>query len=106
MTDPTTPGAPVPPDEALIAIYQAAYQPAWERGEYYGAHVDGLRAVYAQALPERQELAGLLSQLDDIIRQYGDELIDTGDPGYVEVFALRDQTRAWAERLRGGGSNG
>jgi hypothetical protein len=32
-------------DEKLIRTYQAAYQPAWERGEHFGCHVDGLRAV-------------------------------------------------------------
>jgi hypothetical protein len=37
-----------PTDEELIRAYQAAYQPAWERGEYYGCHVDGLRAVLAR----------------------------------------------------------
>jgi hypothetical protein len=37
-----------PTDAELIRAYQAAYQPAWERGEYYGCHVDGLRAVLAR----------------------------------------------------------
>jgi hypothetical protein len=33
-------------DDHLIRAYQSAYQPAWERGEYFSCHVDGLRAVY------------------------------------------------------------
>ena len=32
-------------DESLIAAYQGAYQPAWERGDFHGAHLDGVRAV-------------------------------------------------------------
>lgn len=32
-------------DEQLICAYQEAYAPAWNRGEHYGCHVDGLRAV-------------------------------------------------------------
>ena len=37
---------PEPPtDEALNFVYQSAYQPAWERGEVFGAHYDGLRAI-------------------------------------------------------------
>jgi len=42
-------------DEALERAYQAAYGPAWERGEHYGAHIDGLRAVlfrYARPTPQ------------------------------------------------------
>jgi hypothetical protein len=35
-------------DEELIRTYQAVYQSAWERGEYFGCHVDGLRAVLAR----------------------------------------------------------
>lgn len=34
-------------DEHLNRVYQGAYQPAWERGEFHGAHYDGLRAVAA-----------------------------------------------------------
>ena len=37
-----------PTDEELVRVYQAAYQPAWERGEFHGCHVDGLRAVLAR----------------------------------------------------------
>ena len=37
-------------DERLIRVYQTAYQPAWERGEHFGCHVDGLRAVFNLAL--------------------------------------------------------
>jgi hypothetical protein len=33
--------------EELNRVYQSAYKPAWDRGEYYGAHYDGIRAVYA-----------------------------------------------------------
>jgi hypothetical protein len=36
-----------PTDDELIRVYQAAYQPAWERGEHFGCHIDGLRAVLA-----------------------------------------------------------
>lgn len=36
-----------PTNEKLISTYQAAYQPAWDQGEYHGCHVDGLRAVLA-----------------------------------------------------------
>ena len=34
-----------PTDEQLIEAYQRSYQPAWERGEHYGCHIDGLRAI-------------------------------------------------------------
>jgi hypothetical protein len=37
-----------PSDEELERVYQGAYQPAWERKEFYGAHLDGLRAVLAR----------------------------------------------------------
>ena len=37
-----------PTDEELVRVYQAAYQPAWDRGEFHGCHVDGLRAVLAR----------------------------------------------------------
>ena len=37
-----------PTDEALMAVYQRAYRSAWERSEYIGAHIDGLRAVLAR----------------------------------------------------------
>lgn len=36
-------------DKALMDIYQDAYGPAWERGEWQGAHIDGLRAILAWA---------------------------------------------------------
>jgi hypothetical protein len=45
-------------DERLIQVYQAAYQPAWERGEWYGCHVDGLRAVYGLAAPAQPKPEG------------------------------------------------
>jgi hypothetical protein len=45
-------------DERLIQVYQAAYQTAWECGEWYGAHVDGLRAVYGLAAPAQPKPEG------------------------------------------------
>jgi hypothetical protein len=98
MTDPTpTPNAPVPPDELLIRTYQAAYQPAWERGEFHGAHVDGLRAIYAQAMQEREELINLLCESAKIADSYR----NIPSPGYgmlsLGVHAM--QCRAAAERL-------
>ena len=44
LSTPTPPPEP-PTDEALNYVYQSAYQPAWERGEVFGAHYDGLRAI-------------------------------------------------------------
>jgi len=95
MTNPT-PGAPVPPDELLIRTYQAAYQPAWERGEFHGAHVDGLRAIYAQAMQEREALAEFLYALAWFI----------GGSPLEGALDMEASTRNWAERLRGGGSDG
>ena len=43
-------------DEKLIRVYQAAYQPAWKRGEHFGCHVDGLRAVLNLALWGRSSI--------------------------------------------------
>ena len=37
-----------PTDEELNHVYQQAYEPAWERSEYFGYHLDGLRAVLAR----------------------------------------------------------
>jgi hypothetical protein len=37
-----------PTDEELNCVYQQAYDPAWERGEHFGCHLDGLRAVLAR----------------------------------------------------------
>jgi hypothetical protein len=68
MTDPTpTPGAPVPPDELLIRTYQAAYQPAWERGEFHGAHVDGPKLSIEVQLrtATKYDLATLRGECDD-----------------------------------------
>lgn len=44
----TEPVAERPTDEELERVYQGASKPAWERGEFYGAHRDGLRAVLAR----------------------------------------------------------
>lgn len=35
-------------EEELEWAYQSGYQPAWERGEFHAAHLDGLRAVAAR----------------------------------------------------------
>jgi hypothetical protein len=80
-----------PTDAELIRAYQAAYQPAWERGEYYGCHVDGLRAVLArwgrpaiEPVPKREDVhyawelhdaegewqaGGSANSLDDVQRE-------------------------------------
>ena len=42
------PVAEGPTDEELERAYEGACHPAWERGEFYGAHLDGLRAVLAR----------------------------------------------------------
>jgi hypothetical protein len=53
-------------DERLIQVYQAAYQPAWERGEWYGCHVDGLRAVYDLAAPAQPKSEGAVQWSEGI----------------------------------------
>ena len=63
-----------PSDEELERTYQSAYQPAWERGEFYGAHRDGLRAVLTRwgnlkvgltGSPAEGEVAELVAWLRD-----------------------------------------
>ena len=50
---------------------------------------------WEQAIPEREELAGLLMEADSVIECH----VDHHDPDY----AVRQLLRAAAERLRGGG---
>ena len=96
MADPTTPGAPVPP-----------YTVPLKYGEHtYWAYRDGYETGYAQALPERKELAEIIDGLLQFTHEnpiHGD-VIPIDEPG-EEIFCdFLDRARAAAERLRGGGS--
>jgi len=99
----TKPTPPVPPDE-LIAEWEDEYG----RLPYSASFPCGTASKYVarqaaawgrdQAIPEREELAGLLMEADSVIECH----VDHHDPDY----AVRQLLRAAAERLRGGGSDG
>ncbi len=46
-----------PSDEDLTRTYQNAYEPAWQRGEVFGCHIDGLRAVLTRYAPQAVPVA-------------------------------------------------
>jgi hypothetical protein len=93
-----------PTHEQLIRAYQAAYQPAWERGEYYSCHVDGLRAVLARwgrpapPAPESGEVGETLAEalaarpLLEKVSRLGDCI---GQLTVAQVQQLAEQASAW-----------
>jgi len=89
---------PVPPDKLT-----ARWNDEYKRLPYSARFPSGTFSKYVahqaaawgweQAIPEREELAGLLMELSDEAKADG-------------LHALSARTRAAAERLRGGGSDG
>jgi hypothetical protein len=91
-----TPNAPVPPDELMAQWWSedVPVEPRWSRH----MAMRGAAWGWEQAIPEREELAGLLMEADSVIECH----VDHHDPDY----AVRQLLRAAAERLREGGADG
>jgi hypothetical protein len=112
MSNPT-PGAPVPPDELMAQWWSedVPVEPRWSRHMARRGAAWGWEQAISDSKPfilpaltdnggvilgpaEREELAGLLERAWSAI----DFHVDHNEPD----FALRDELRAAAERLRGG----
>ena len=79
----------------------------WRNVTYWLPHYAIPTPEKREALPEREELAGLLTlAADDIERM--EEVMDACTGPLVDLYPLKraTQLRAAAERLRGGGSDG
>ena len=104
----TTPGTPVPPDELMDHLYADAAKLGESVDEYVIAEHFAAWG-YAQAIPEREELAGLLRSLSIHCDHYAASL-QGQSPAYANwAQQTRDdaaRARAAAERLGGGGSDG
>ena len=103
MTNPTTPGAPVPPDELKVE-WLSILTPG--PVICMDAPLDAAAAWgYAQAMQERQELAVLLRRSIKIAEAWAFEC-SPSTAALNQLDRHADQARAAVERLRGGGSDG
>lgn len=110
MADPTTPGAPVPPDELVDQMYvEAANRGEFDTIDRYTIAQRFAAWGYTRAMQDRQELAELLMAQAAIATQQG-RAMETGEPGDMShaatIYETVDRARAWAERLRGGDRDG
>jgi hypothetical protein len=121
MTDPTTPGTPVPPDElrsrwindSAILSPGATGGPMLRIGTDWKIVVNKAAAWgYAQAMQEREELAieayqsGYARGHNDTVEGCYNLAAESEPEAAEEVIAelVEDRARAAAERLRGGES--
>jgi hypothetical protein len=109
MTDPTP---PVPPDELIDHCYKTWVRAVDARPARFYLAERFAAWGWEQAIPEREELAGLLMELGQEVEEEADALC-SGENIHPETEShagnlreLRDRARAAAARLRGGGSDG
>jgi len=96
----TKPTPPVPPDGTSMTINLADHG-----GEELATRLI-FEAGYKQAIPEREELAELITSLSVTASELYLWTDPSEVPGSEDFSKLLDRARAAAERLRGGGSDG
>jgi hypothetical protein len=103
---------PVPPGELT-----ARWNDEYKRLPYSASFPSGTFSKYVahqaaawgweQAIPEREELAGLLQELTPQVAELANLLAGDGFTNDAQsVYELADRARAAAERLRGGDADG